>query len=362
MKPRGAILAVLCLAVSWYYATCLTSVSRMGLRAGAVNDYFQLWNAGRAVLCHENPYGREVAERDQMFSYGVTARSLNITNDRRLAYPIQATFPLLILSLLDFHTADKIALSLFASMVALSIGWLRRKWDTSTATYALLAFSSYPVINALQMRQPTLLFFGLIVGSLALLRSGRPIQAAALAALAAGKPQIAIPVLLPMLVWTLAGWRERKRFAISLAISLLALTLISFIVVPGWISQWLTCLRSYSQYVHPSIIIFAFGSKRGAALSVLLVVGLSVALWLHRERDLLFLTAVSAAVFSLIIQSEIYNMTILIIPAVWVADNAERIKDAGTGSQLALSLVRVAFVEFWLANALGATLMHAPGG
>jgi len=358
MKPRTAILAVLCLVSSWYYALSLTSIGGIGLKVGAANDYFQLWNTGAAILHHEDPYGLAVAERDQLFSYGASAKSLGIANDRRLAYPVQATFPLLLLSLFDFRTADRIALCLFAAMVVLSIGWLRRRWDSTAVLYVILAFASYPVIIALQMRQPTLLFFGLIVGSFALLRSGRPIPAAILAALAAGKPQIALPVLLPMFIWTLAKWNERKRFAIAFAAAVLTLTSISLVVVPGWIQRWLSCLRGYSQYVHPSIADSTFGHKAGLAVSISLVLGLSAALWINRKRDLLFLAAVSAAVFSLIIQAEIYNATMLIIPAVWVADNIERVKDAGAVSQLALAVVRVSFVEFWLANALGSVLLH----
>ncbi len=358
MKPRTAILTVLCLAASWYYAISLSSTGGVGLKLGAPNDYFQLWNTGRAMLHHENPYGLAVAERDQVFTYGGTAKSLGIPNDRRLAYPILGTFPLLALSLLDFRIADRIVFCLFAAGVALSIGWLRGKWDKRTVLYGLLAFASYPVIDALQMRQPTLLFFGLIVGSFALLRSGRLIQAAIFAALAAAKPQIALPLLLPMMVWTLAKWHARKRFAIAFAASLLALTSISLIVVPGWIPEWLSCLRGYSQYVHPSIAVSTFGDKGGLAVSAILVVGLSVVLWINREHDLFFLAAISTAIFSLVIQGEIYNATVLIIPAIWVADNIERIEDAGAISQIALAVVRVAFVEFWLANAVGALLLH----
>jgi hypothetical protein len=43
---------------------------------------------------------------------------------------------------------------------------------------------------------------------------------------------------------------------------------------------------------------------------------------------------------------------------VWVADNAHRIKDSGAVNQITLALVRVAFIEFWLANAVGALLLH----
>src|ERR1019366_5942812 len=315
MKLRTAILAVLCLAAGWYYALYISSTGGVGLRPGVTNDSFLLWNASRAILHHTNPYSTEVAEQKQVAAYGATANSLGIVSDQRFAYPIQATFPLLPLGLLDFRTADKIVFWLLLALVALSTGWLRGVWDETTLLYTLLAFASYPVIVGLQMRQPTLLFFGLIVGSFALLRSGRLILAAVLAALSAGKPQIALPVLLPMLVWALARWHERKRFAIAFAASLLALVSISSFVSPGWMPEWFASLRGYShsQFVNPSIAFLFLGNKLGLAVSAVLLFGLAATLWLHRERDLLLQMAISVAIFSLIIPYQTYNAAILLI-------------------------------------------------
>ena len=134
---------------------------------------FQLWNTSRAILSHEDPYGLEVAERDQLFSYGANAKSLGLANDRQLAYPLPALFPVLPLGLLEFRLADKLALFLMTVLITASIGWLRGIWDGATILYCILAFGSYPIIVALQMRQPTLLFLGFMVSTLALLRSGR---------------------------------------------------------------------------------------------------------------------------------------------------------------------------------------------
>jgi hypothetical protein len=133
---------------------------------------------------------------------------------------------------------------------------------------------------------------------------------------------------------------------------------ISFVLFPAWITEWLSSLQSYSRYVHPSIAVLCFGNRLGLAVSVALLIGLSATLWLHRECDLLFQAAISVVIFSLVIQSEIYNVVILLIPAVWVADNAHRIKECGPMNQLTLAVVRVAFIEFWLASAVGAILLH----
>ena len=262
------------------------------------------------------------------------------------------------LGYLTFQSADKMALCTMAMLIPLTIGWLRARWNGTTIAYTVLAFASYPVIVSLQMRQPTILFFGLILASLALLRSDRLLLAGLMAALACGKPQIALPVLLPMLIWTLEEWRERKRFVAALTISQLTLLAASDVLSPGWISEWLASVHGYSRYVDPSIVVSLFGVRSGSVVSSVLVLLLMAALWLHRDRDLAFQAALSVGIFSMLIQSEIYNALILIVPAVWVADNIDRIQNSGTANQLILAIVRVSFIEFWLAAPIGAVLIH----
>src|SRR5579862_9631078 len=273
MKPLAAILATLCLAAGWYYASCITSTYGVGVRRGAPNDYFQLWNASRAVLDGEDPYSRAVSERYQLFLFGAPSKALGIPNPLPLAYPVQGMYPLLALGLLPFGVADKIALCLFSSLIALSVGWMRQQWDGRTYLYILLAFSTYPIIVAMQMRQPTLFFFGLSVASFALLRSGRLSSAAILMAFAVGKPQVVLPILLPMLLWTFARWSERKRFAIIFAVAVVVIGGISMVAFPGWVPEWLSSLREYSRYVHPSIIISTLGPRIGALVSMGLLIG-----------------------------------------------------------------------------------------
>ena len=213
------------------------------------------------------------------------------------------------------------------------------------------------VIVSLQMRQPTILFFGLILASLALLRSDRLLLAGLMAALACGKPQIALPVLLPMLIWTLEEWRERKRFVAALTISQLTLLAASDVLSPGWISEWLASVHGYSRYVDPSIVVSLFGVRSGSVVSSVLVSADGRSLVTPRSRSGIP-GGPSVGIFSMLIQSEIYNALILIVPAVWVADNIDRIQNSGTANQLILAIVRVSFIEFWLAAPIGAVLIH----
>jgi hypothetical protein len=353
MKPRTAILAALCMAACWYYAACFwASPSVIFLKH---SDFYPLWNGGRDLLQRADPYSRQATEHNDIAAYGSTEGA---PLEQRFPYPVYATFSLLPLSLLDFRFANQIAFWLFAALTALSVGWLRGKWDSTTALYGILTFSSFPVIFALQIRQPTLFYFGLVAGSFALIRPGHLIPAAILAALSAGKPQVALPVLLALLIWSLARWHERKWFAISLATALLALLSISQLVSPGWIPKLLAALRAYSQYAPPSLVISFLGPKFGLAVSGLMFLGLIAILWLRRQSDLLAQTALSVVVIHLIVPYQFYNAIMLLIPALWIADNAHRIAARGAVNQITLAAVRIAFVALWLANAIGAVLFH----
>jgi len=359
LSHYASLLAILCLVSGWWYAAGIASTGYVGLHLGPTDDFFSFWNPSRALLHHQDPYSLEVAEQTQVFTYGALARDVGLANNLRLAYPIAGMFPLLPFGLLPFRTADRIALSLFAALVALSIPWIRGKWDRKTLLYIVLTFSSYPVILALQMRQPTLFYFGLIAASFKLLRSGKVTWAGIFAALAAGKPQIAIPVLLPMIIWSVAEWRERKKFVIALCGSVLAMIVASVLVVPGWIPRWIYSLREYASYVHPSVNVATFGAKAGAAVSAVLVAVLCVVLWSRRDADLWSQAALSVAIFSVVIQAEPYNLVLLLVPALWIADNTANILASGEPAGLAIALVRVAFVELWLANVVGILLLHS---
>jgi hypothetical protein len=323
-----------------------------------VNDLYPFWNASRAILHGIDPYSPEITEQNQISAYGVTAKVFGSPDEQHFAYPVYATFPFIFLGLVGSETAKQIAFSLFVALIALSVGWLRAKWDWDTALYCALTFASYPVIYALQAYQPTLLFLCLAVGALALLRSGHLVLAGMVAALATGKPHIALSTLLPMLIWTFARWHERKRFAIAFGVSLLGLTWLASLVTPGWIFEWLAVLRAYSQYIHPSFIAGVFGRKIGSVIAIALLVGLTSVLWRHRHGDLLFQAAVTAPIVYLLTPFVLYNAVLLLIPAVWIADNAHFIENCGATCQLTLGLVRVSFAGLWLAAPIGALLLH----
>jgi hypothetical protein len=358
VKPRTAALVVLCLAAGWYNAARFSSAGRVGLKQGVPADMYPLWNGTDAILHGLNPYSVKVTEQNDFGVYGTTAKAAGDKKGQQFAYPVYAALPVMPLELVNFRVANQIAFWLFIALVPLSVGWLRERWDWTTVVIGALSLATYPVIFAIQSRQPTIVFFGLAVGSFALLCSGQTIPAGMLAALSTGKPHIALPVLLPMLIWTSVRWKQQKRFVISLALSLMGLLALSSAATPGWREEWIAALRHYAQYGRGPLVILFFGNKIGAAILVLLLLILIVGLWRRRESDLLFQVALSVAIFQLVIPYEPYNAIMLLIPAVWVADNAHVISKSGASNQVALAAMRVALVGSWVIGALGALLWH----
>lgn len=101
---------------------------------------------------------------------------------------------------------------------------------------------------------------------------------------------------------------------------------------------------SLRQYARGPLVVLYFGSDIGTALSVVLLLGLAAAFWQHRQSDLLFQVPLSVSIFQAITPYEPYNVLMLLIPVVWIVDNAHEIAESGAVNQIALAAVRVALI------------------
>jgi hypothetical protein len=349
------------LVASWYYAINLTPQLTAGRRQSVSAEMYPLWNGSRAVLHHVDPYSDDVTRESEMAMYGPRAESL-VRNHRelteRFVYPVYAAVTMAPLALLSFHAANVIAFYLFAALAILSVGWLREKWDRTTWLYVTIFFSTFPLGYDLLSRQPTLLFFGLVIVSLSLFRSNYPIAGGILAALSSTKPQVALPILLPILIWSAGERRRSKRFVASCCASLLVLLAWSSVLVPGWIPRWLAAMRSYSQYVpNPSIAVSVFGPRLGLVVSGLLLIALVGWLWLHPESSLWLRISLSVLIFQLLVPYATYNAVLLLIPSIWLADNSELAAAHG----LPMAFVRVSLIGVLACGVVGALLFHTTG-
>jgi hypothetical protein len=111
-----------------------------------------------------------------------------------------------------------------------------------------LTLGSLPVLQGLKLQQLTLLVAALCAAAMALLAAGRPIAAGILLSLATIKPQLLLPLLLWLALWSLGDLRRRYRWAASFVILTVFLCGVSEWVLPHWSGRFWQAIVAYRQY------------------------------------------------------------------------------------------------------------------
>lgn len=145
------------------------------------------------------------------------------------------------------------------------------------------------------------LIFLWLVASLLALRQERDVWAGVLLALTTIKPQMSFLVIPALLIWGIAG--KRWRFVGGFAGAMTALTGLSFLLLPGWLSGFLDQLLSYPGYTFTGSPIWVITGYYLPQLGQPVEIGLSILLMaylLYEWRRLLRVTA-SSPEFLLII-------------------------------------------------------------
>lgn len=293
------------------------------------------WLGAREVLHGRSPYRQEITDRIQITVYG-TKLPAGLTNQQRFAYPVYFALLFLPLAIVPFSTAQPCCFVACLGFTILSVRlWTpRRDFQRFTLLiFTVCTLSSYPAILGLQLCQPTLVIAGLLSIVVYWTRTGRLIWAGLLAGLCTAKPQLAITILLPLSIWSVARWRDRKRFLISLSGCVCALLLAGEIVVPGWFGPWLTTIRAYSQYAgsEPLLAELLHGHAVWPA-TLLLVAACILVSYKFCESDLLFAISFSIAVFQLIFPFLLYNEILLVPAGLWLVRSQAAARAAGQSS------------------------------
>ena len=330
------VVAAIGLVTSWYFAAVIAPAG-LGSHAPTVEQgLYPEWLGCREILHGRNPYRDEVTQQIAA-ELGATTSAGSLASSPRFAYPVFLVLVYWPLAVLPFATAQAVALDAAIVLMAISIplwcGWPREM--VMRLIVAGIVFSGYPVVLALQLRQPTVAFVALLAATMHWARSGRLVRGGILAALCCAKPQLAIAVLLPLAVWAVSSWRARKAFLLSSAGTLAALLLASEVLVPGWFAEWLHTLQAYSHYAGARPLLAELLGGHVVAPAAMLLVG-SVVFVSFRfcESDLLFAISYSAAVFQLLFPFLVYNEVLLLPAALWMALKAAEMKSCGQWQQL----------------------------
>lgn len=262
-KPLWLFLsAVLCAAGVWLYANRvlipyqISDAAAHSRPRGNLSDLYQHWVAARELLLNgNNPYSPDVTREIQQGYYGRPPNPARIGDprDQRFAYPVFVIVFLAPTVHLPFEIVRKgfswVLLCLTITTIPL---WLRMlRWPASLwaqASMVVFTIGSLAVMQGLKLQQMTLLVAALVAIGLALLVSDCPFAAGIVLAFATIKPQLVWLLLLWLMVWTLADWSRRYRWAASFLITMVILCAASEWYLPHWIPRFFEAMREYPTY------------------------------------------------------------------------------------------------------------------
>jgi hypothetical protein len=283
----GLALALLAATSMWFYVDRILVGHQVADAAahdrprGNLSDLYPRWLGARELLLHQrNPYSDEVALEIQKGYYG---RALDPSRpgdpkDRQgFAYPVYVVFLLAPLVGFSFHGVQLVFYWLLIALTAATVPlWLRALgWRASPLAIAIaiaLTLGSVPAVQGIKLQQLSLLVAALLAGSAACVASGFLFCGGAILALATIKPQLAWPMVLWLLGWTVSNWKTRQRLVFGFATIMGALLIAAEWVLPGWIKMFLEAIRQYHQYtqnesVLDQLVNWAVGGYGGQILA-----------------------------------------------------------------------------------------------
>lgn len=247
----------------WFYvqhvliAYQLAQAASLGTPRGNLSDLYPRWLGARELLLHHrDPYSLEVTREIQAGYYGRELNSLrpNEPSDQQaFAYPAYVVFVLAPAIFLPFSVVQPLFfLFLFAISILSVLLWLRalrwRPTPIATATIAILAVGSFPVLQGLKLEQLTLLVAGLVAACAVLIAENHLFAAGMALAFATVKPQLTLLLAMWLIVWTLGDWKHRQRFFWGFFLTMAALILGAEAILPGWIGEFGRAIVAYRQY------------------------------------------------------------------------------------------------------------------
>jgi hypothetical protein len=176
-----------------------------------------------------------------------------------------------------------------------------------------------------------------------------------LLAFATIKPQLTVFLVLWLILWTTANWRERQRWFWSFAATMVVLVGGGELLLPGWLVDFVAALRAYRRYtgstsVFAVLLPSALAVAAWAAVAVLLL----LASWRARHASLrslafqLTTVCVLAGTLLLIPMMVPYNYLLLLPGIFWLVQHRDRTVSGRAGRLVELASL-AAIIWPWLA-------------
>lgn len=308
LKPArltALALALLASAGTWIYINRVMRADQLADAAlhhrprGNLSDLYPRWLGARELLLRRrNPYSAGITREIQQGYYGrpldparaADPNSGEPKDQQGFAYPVYVVFllaPTVNLPFAEVETGFRWLL--IALAVITTFLWIRLlRWPApglTMLTLAVLMAGWLPMVQGIKLQQLSLLVAALVAACGASLAGGWLFFSGGMLALATIKPQLAWPLVLWLLLWTIYDWRARRRFFFGFALVLLLLLGGAEILLPNWPRLFLTAIGEYHQYTqNQSVLVWMFGTIAGRALEALSVLACAACLWpLRRE-------------------------------------------------------------------------------
>jgi Glycosyltransferase family 87 len=338
------LIAILCGVGMWTYADCVLIPYQKAFALshdrprGNLSDLYPRWLGARELLLRgRDPYSAEVKREIQTGYYGRPldpSRPYDPRDQAGFAYPVYVVFCLAPTIGLPFAIVQKGFFWILVILTSAStLLWLRvLRWaasaSTATSTSAwtkisllALTLGSLGVVQGLKLQQMSLLVAGLIAIAITLLVADYPVAAGILLAVATIKPQLVVLLLLWLVIWTLADWRRRYRWAVAFLATMAILLAASEWYLPHWIFRFGQAVREYRQYTGArSVLDNLVGPPWSWALEILVFAALLIACYRERRQDansgaFAFTVSLALALTVLLVPITATYNQVLLIPA-----------------------------------------------
>ncbi len=248
--PRDRLVVVAVCLIALYLILGFGIYAGLTSRVLGGNDFFSRWEGARALLLRgENPYADAVTREIQMAMNGRPA--LPGEDQVAFAYPLYVAFPIAALVTLPYALAQAFWMALLIFTVVGGSIALIRLYRVPTRPFVLAMLSIgvliyYPSVRGIFNGQITLASFLFIAAALWAIGAHADVATGVLLAFATIKPQPALLLVPIVIVW---AWRQGRRQIVASALGTFsALVIVSMLLVPTWLLDFLQAIRQYAQY------------------------------------------------------------------------------------------------------------------
>jgi glycosyl transferase family 87 len=372
------LLSILCAVGMWTYADRvliphqISDAAAHGSPRGNFSDLYPRWIGAQELLLYgRDPYRPEVTREIQAGYYGRPldpSRPTDPKDQQAFAYPVYVVFYLAPALHLRFGVVQRAFFWILVGVTLASILlWLRvLGWTVAPlvqAAMVALTLGSMAVLQGLKLQQLSLFVAALCAASMALLAAGRLIPAGILLALATIKPQLVLPLVLWLGIWTIGDLKHRYRWAASFLTVMFVFCAASEWFLPHWIGRFWHAAGAYLQYTQAvPILESVLPYPWGRLLEVLFAGTTAVVCWKRRKQPentgafqsstclVMALTVLTVPTFSL------YNQVFLLPAILLFARDRRTIWEGNFISRAILIIVTVLLAWPWLSTAALAAL------